>query len=239
MNIVGQSDAIRFASQLANSEFYTGEVTKMTDIQKGELLMTNSLYVQYSSQDLIDPTYGDIVLLTWLSPETYGVLDTQVIVVNIVPGTANPSATPFPTFPNKDAAFAYYQSTVCTQMISDVNTFFGVSFYTTYDAEKIDSSVAATVANKSSKANFSALSTLAAHGVANAITTGGISTTLPTNYNLVSGILGLANGLNDANTAQNALSADFIDHVGKFNALLSWLGTNKDAINALKTAGAA
>lgn len=41
---------------------------------------------------------------------------------------------------------------------------------------------------------------------------------LPTNFNLVSGILGVANGLNDANTAQN-------DMATKFNTLLSELRT--------------
>lgn len=93
------------------------------------------------------------------------------------------------------------------------------------------------VSGKSSKSSFSALSALAAHGIANA--SAASNPGLPTNFNLVSGVLGIANGLNDANTAQNDLATKYNDLEAKFNSALSWLNTNKDAINALKTAGAA
>ena len=62
--------------------------------------------------------------------------------------------------------------------------------------------------------------------VSNTITTTGIATNLPTNFNTLSGLLGIANGLNDANTAQNALGVAYmalavivLDLVTKFNTL--------------------
>lgn len=103
--------------------------------------------------------------------------------------------------------------------------------------ESVASALATTVAGKSAKASFSALTALAAHGLSTQATNA--STTQVTNYNFVSGVLGLANGLNDANTAQNDLAAKYNALATAFNSLLSWLGTNKNAINALKTAGAA
>lgn len=48
-------------------------------------------------------------------------------------------------------------------------------------------------------------------------------TNLATNYNLVSGVLGLANGLNDANTKQNDLAAKYNDLADKFNLVLNAL----------------
>lgn len=44
---------------------------------------------------------------------------------------------------------------------------------------------------------------------------------LPTNYNLVSGVLGLANGLNAANDQQNILEAKHVALAGKVNALMA------------------
>lgn len=44
-----------------------------------------------------------------------------------------------------------------------------------------------------------------------------------TNYNLVSGVLGVANGLNSANAAQNDLADKYNDLATKFNALLDQL----------------
>lgn len=102
-------------------------------------------------------------------------------------------------------------------------------------AKPVSTAQATAIALKSAKASFSALSALAAHGVSNA--TGGTTTTLLTNYNLATGVLGLAGALNDANTAQNDLATKYNDLVSKFNTLLTWLGTNKDAVNALRTAG--
>lgn len=54
---------------------------------------------------------------------------------------------------------------------------------------------------------------------------GGTVTNLPTNFNLVSGVLGVANGLNDANTAQNDLATKFNDFVTKHNSLVGKLVT--------------
>lgn len=102
-------------------------------------------------------------------------------------------------------------------------------------AKPVSTAQATAIALKSAKASFSALSALAAHGVSNAM--GGTTTTLLTNYNLATGVLGLASALNDANTAQNDMATKYNDLVSKFNSLLTWLGTNKDAVNGLRTAG--
>lgn len=66
--------------------------------------------------------------------------------------------------------------------------------------------------------------------VGTAITTSGINVSLLTNYNLVSGVLGIANGLNDANTAQNQLGVAYmalavitLDLINKFNTLIHGL----------------
>lgn len=76
------------------------------------------------------------------------------------------------------------------------------------------------------------LITPAAHinAVSNTITSTGINVALPTNFNLISGVLGVANGLNDANTAQNQLGVAYmalavitIDLVNKFNTLVAGL----------------
>lgn len=50
--------------------------------------------------------------------------------------------------------------------------------------------------------------------------TGGVATNLATNYNLATGILGLATALNAANAAQNDLGTKFNALVVLFNALL-------------------
>lgn len=66
--------------------------------------------------------------------------------------------------------------------------------------------------------------------VSSTITSTGINVSLPTNFNLVSGVLGVANGLNDANTAQNQLGVAYmalavitIDLINKFNTLIHGL----------------
>lgn len=80
--------------------------------------------------------------------------------------------------------------------------------------------------------HLQSLITPAAHigDVSTTITTTGINTALLTNYNLVSGVLGIANGLNDANSAQNALGVAYmalavvtLDLVNKFNTLIHGL----------------
>lgn len=60
--------------------------------------------------------------------------------------------------------------------------------------------------------------------IANGATNAG--TSLPTNFNLVSGVLGIANGLNDANSGQNDLATKYNDLATKFNTLLSALQTH-------------
>jgi hypothetical protein len=100
---------------------------------------------------------------------------------------------------------------------------------------------------KSSKANFSSATSAPAHGVGNS--SGGAATNatanLTTDYDLISGLLGVANGLNAANTAQNSLATKYNDLATKyndlstkFNSLLTWATSAKDSINALKSAGA-
>lgn len=54
-------------------------------------------------------------------------------------------------------------------------------------------------------------------GATNAATNA--ATNLPTNFNLISGTLGIANGLNDANSGQNDLATKYNDLATKYNAL--------------------
>ncbi len=49
------------------------------------------------------------------------------------------------------------------------------------------------------------------------------NTSQATNYNVLSGLLGIAGGLNDANSAQNDLATKYNDLAGKFNTLLAYL----------------
>lgn len=51
----------------------------------------------------------------------------------------------------------------------------------------------------------------------------GAETNLPTNYNLVSGILGVAEGLNGANEAQNDLAEKYNALASRFNTLIGHL----------------
>jgi hypothetical protein len=113
------------------------------------------------------------------------------------------------------------------------------------------------ISGKSDKANFAALSTLAAHGQTSGQTNG--ATNNPTNapadsktdYGLVAAILGA--DVNTANTKQNqtasnvnviatnlnALATKYNELAIKFNALLTWLTTSQGYQNNLRAAGAA
>lgn len=51
------------------------------------------------------------------------------------------------------------------------------------------------------------------------------TTNLATNFNALSALLGLANGLNDSNTAQNDLATKYNDLATRFNSLLTHLET--------------
>jgi len=94
------------------------------------------------------------------------------------------------------------------------------------------------ISGKSDKANFTALSVLAAHGQSAAATNS--PTNSKTDYNIVTTLLGtLTDGLNQTNTAQNTIATNLNSLATKVNAIMTWLGLNKDAINSLRTAGAA
>ena len=102
------------------------------------------------------------------------------------------------------------------------------------------------ITGKSDKANFTALSTLAAHGRSNGATSNPTNspTDAPTNYGVLAAVLGA--DVNANNTKQNTTAAN-CNTIGtnlnalavQFNALLTWLGLSKDAINNLRAAGAA
>lgn len=81
-----------------------------------------------------------------------------------------------------------------------------------------------TVNGKTSKSSFS-MADLAAHGVSAA------PADATTNYNVVTTLLGsLTGAVNTANTKQNDIAT-------RLNAVMTWLDTNKDKINALIAAG--
>lgn len=56
--------------------------------------------------------------------------------------------------------------------------------------------------------------------------TGTATTNLPTNYNTLSGLLGLSDGLNSANAAQNAMGGIVNDHKSKITSIISTLEAN-------------
>lgn len=100
------------------------------------------------------------------------------------------------------------------------------------------STLTTALAGKSSKSSFSALSSVAAHGISNAATDA--PTDAVTNYNVVTTLLGaLVGAVNDANTKQNAIATKYNDLAGKFNTLLGKVTALETAINNLKGAGAA
>lgn len=199
--------------------------------------MTNTLYIEYASQEAIDPTYGKLAVLSWTTPANFQDDGLEQQVIQITSGTANPSATPYATFPDVTTAFAYYQTAMCSALITFMNSLYGVTYYTAYDAEPVDSATNAAVAGKSNKSSFANITALTAHGIANA--SAASNPGLATNFNLVSGLLGIANGLNDANTAQNDLATKYNDLEGKFNTLLTYATTLETKINSIITAGAA
>lgn len=58
---------------------------------------------------------------------------------------------------------------------------------------------------------------------------------LPTNYNTLSGLLGIANGLNDANNQQNILEAKHVDLATKVNSNATKQNAGFTILNALAT----
>lgn len=88
---------------------------------------------------------------------------------------------------------------------------------------------------KADKANFAALSTLAAHGISNAATNAPAD--VKTDYGLLATILG--SDMNTLNAKQNAIATNLNALATAFNTLLTKVTAHETAINALKSAGAA
>lgn len=199
--------------------------------------MTNTLYIEYSAQDSIDVTLGDLAILSWSTPQNEFNPGLQQTVVNIVPAAAVDLLQPFPIFPDKATAFAYYMTVMCAAALTATNSYYGTTYYTATNPQPTDDTTHAALADKSSRSNFGALTSTPATTAATI--TGTASDTNATNYNLVSGILGVANGLNSANSAQNAM-ADIVNaQTTTINILIGYVGTLRSQVNALIAAGAA
>lgn len=203
--------------------------------------MTNTLYVKGYSTYAYDPINTQIAALIYFSTPAY--LNSQPLsglAIEFTTGTEDPFATPYPLFHSIDSAINYYGPSKCAQLISNINTLAGTAYYTAYDLERVDPPIQAALDALSTVAHTGVYSDLSgkptipsftpgshiANGATNAATNA--VTNLPTNFNLVSGILGVANGLNDANSAQNdlaakynTLAADYNDLATKVNTLLS------------------
>lgn len=118
--------------------------------------------------------------------------------------------------------YSYYLSGVFT----DYNfIFLDMSHTATEASRKAD--LVASIASYATTKGYSISRTLgldvigsdASTHIASGATNAG--TSLPTNFNLISGTLGIANGLNDANSGQNDLATKYNDLATKFNVLLT------------------
>lgn len=227
--------------------------------------MTNTLYVKAYTQDIYDSGHSQIATIVYFTAPSYYQQPSNSVIIEY--GSLNPLASPFPIYPDIAAAIADLGPAQASALVTAINGTAGLAYYTAYDIELVDASVGAAIhaltldtitegstnkyytstektklaginlAGKSDKSSFSAVTSLSAHGVANA--SAASNPGLPTNFNLVSGVLGIANGLNDANAAQNDLATKYNDLESKFNSILTWLGTTKDKINSTIAAGAA
>lgn len=180
-------------------------------------------------------------MLYWTTPNNYQNPGLQEITIEVQSGVTNPSASPFPIFPDIATAQSYYMTAMCSALLTFINTLYGVTYYTGTNPQPSDPAVAAVVAafaaSKTNKAGFAAITALSASGIANV--TGTAADNNPTNFTTLSGLLGIASGLNTANANQNAM-ADMVNaQETAINDLISYVGTLEAKINALIAAGQA
>lgn len=133
--------------------------------------------------------------------------------------TQNTSATPYPIFVTFEAAEAFFRSTYAATLMANVNVVAG-NLFTSYDVELVDPAVNSAIHEIE---NMIPVITTCSH-IANGATNAANNNL--TNYNLVSGVLGIAGGLNTANANQNAMADNLNDLAAKFNTLLADLQTN-------------
>jgi hypothetical protein len=199
--------------------------------------MTNTLYIEYSAQDSIDVTLGDLAILSWSTPQNEFNPGLQQVVVNIVSGATVDLTQTFPIFPDKATAFTYYMTAMCAAALAATNANYGTAYYTATNAQPTDDTTSAALASKTDKGGFSVMTATPATTAATIV--GSASDTNATNYNLVSGLLGIANGLNSANAAQNSM-ADIVNaQTTAINLLIGYADTLRSQVNALIAAGQA
>lgn len=171
--------------------------------------MTNTLNIQYMSLNYIDLTNGPEALITWFSPEY---LHEQFESTAIGIGSPqNVSATPYPVFPSVADAVAYYNPTICNDIINLVNTDIGTAYYTAYTIAAIDPSVNAALnavissipTTVSALTNDSGFITAAA--LMGYVTSGALSTALAsyaTSASVTSGLAGKQSTIATGSTSQ-------------------------------------
>lgn len=96
-----------------------------------------TLYVNAYTHDIYDNANSIMVELLFFTASSYYLQNVEGPVA-FQYGAQNPAATPYPTFPTIDAAITYFSPTYAQNLVNDVNTAIGSSFYATYDVEKID-----------------------------------------------------------------------------------------------------
>lgn len=209
-----------------------------------------TLYVKAYTQQIYDHTTSlNVTLVFYSTPNVYNTLPIQSF--GVVNGTTNLLATPYPTFDTEATLIAQYGAAQCAALVSQVNTTYGATVYTTYDLETVDAPVLSAIdalalvartgiyadltgkpslfsgsyldlTNKPTIPSFSAQAHIAdgATNAADNATTNSVTT-----YNTLSGLLGIANGLNSANSAQNDLATKYNDLADKHNDLATKFNT--------------
>lgn len=174
---------------------------------------------------------GTDALIYFQAVDIYGQPFIQEAV--LLRDTQDLTTTPYLTFTNVADAVAYYAASHCATLLTTVNTNAGTTVYLTTDLELVDTPVAAAlsmlapVATSGAYADLTGKPTIptftAQPHIANVSVVAANNN--PTNYTLLSGILGVATGLNTANANQNAMADQLNDLTTKYNTLLAHLVT--------------
>lgn len=189
--------------------------------------MTNTLYIKAYTQDIYDTDNTRMATLIYYMAANYYHQPVSA-PIPFEYGTLNPSASPYPLFPDAPTAIAYYKDAQAAAMVSQVNIIIGSTYYTAYDVETIDAAVGASLSQL-----FAMLAPVATSGnyvdlsgkptIPNIVTCTHIAnatTGLNTSMNVITTLLGTLTGaLNTTNSAYNDLAT-------KFNSLLADLQAN-------------
>lgn len=215
--------------------------------------MTNTLYVKAYGQYIYDPaTVQMLALLTYTLPNEYNTPPAAAIAIAFTTGTENPSASPYPQFNSISSAITYYSPAQGAALMTTRNGVIGFSYYTAFDVEVIDSPILTALANISynnllnkptlfdgdynhliNKPSIPAFTAQTHIADASTSAASNASTTQVTSYNTLSGLLGIATGLNDANAAQNDLATKYNALAVMYNDLSTKFNTTQRHLETL------